>query len=149
MKAAVVSKMSSPDDHFASPYCRVIPRAEGALVGLVAVQLFVPGSYLPPVLKRYNWRLAIESTPDDHFTAGPHCRVTPSGSGRIGGAGSCPSIRTGIVSPASGCNHPPHTIISLPVQTALCKFRAPSAFVGLVAVQLFVRDCISRRCSNY
>jgi hypothetical protein len=26
-------------------------RAEGALVGLVAVQLFVPGSYLPPVLK--------------------------------------------------------------------------------------------------
>ena len=40
------------------------------------------------------------STPDDHFTAGPHCRVTVSGSGRVGGAGGCPTIRAGIVSPA-------------------------------------------------
>ncbi len=39
------------------------------------------------------------STPDDHFTAGPDCRVTVSGSGRVGRAGSSPTIRAGIVSP--------------------------------------------------
>ena len=38
---------------------------------LVAVQLSVLGLYLPPVFK-----LAVTiSTPDDHFTAGPDCRV--------------------------------------------------------------------------
>ena len=47
-----------------------------------------------------NSRLASSSTPDDHFTAGPHCRVTESGSGRVGRAGGCPTIRAGIVSPA-------------------------------------------------
>ena len=33
---------------------------------------------------------------------------------------------------------PPQTIISLPVQTAVCKFRPPGALVVLVAVQLSV-----------
>ena len=56
---------------------------------LVAVQLSVLGSYLPPVFK-INWL-------------------------------SCP----------------PHTIISLPVQTAVCKYRAEGAW-PLVAVQLSV-----------
>ena len=40
------------------------------------------------------------SAPDDHFTAGPHCRVNVSGSGRVGGAGGCPTVGAGIVSPA-------------------------------------------------
>src|SRR6202043_3877587 len=40
------------------------------------------------------------ATPDDHFTAGPDCRVTKSASGRIGRAGGCPTIRSRIVSPA-------------------------------------------------
>ena len=71
--------------------------AVGALVVLVAVQLFVLGLYLPPVFKAV---VAIISTPDDHFSAGPDCRVTISGSGRVGGAGGCPTIRAGIVSPA-------------------------------------------------
>ena len=44
---------------------------------LVAVQLSVPGLYLPPVFK---WHAVIISTPDDHFAAGPHCRVIVSGS---------------------------------------------------------------------
>ncbi len=43
---------------------------------------------------------AVVSAPDDHFTAGPDCRVIGSGSGRVGGAGGCPTIRAGIVSPA-------------------------------------------------
>ena len=60
---------------------------------LVAVQLSVLGLYLPPVLKDV-------AAPDDHFTAGPDCRVTVSASGRVGGAGGCPTIRARIVSPA-------------------------------------------------
>ena len=64
---------------------------------LVAVQLFVLGLYLPPVFESRNLHA---STPNDHFTAGPDCRVTASGSGRVGRAGGCPTIRAGIVSPA-------------------------------------------------
>ena len=33
---------------------------------------------------------------------------------------------------------PPHTIISLPVQTAVCKYREEGALVPMVAVQLSV-----------
>src|SRR5207245_8654094 len=40
------------------------------------------------------------SPPDDHFTAGPDCRLTKSGSGSVGGAGGCPTIRARIVSTA-------------------------------------------------
>ena len=90
--------ISAPDDHFAaSPDCRVSSRRTGALVVLVAVQLSVLGLYLPPVFKI---PLSYQSTPDDHFTAGPDCRVNVSASGRVGGAGGCPTISAGIVSPA-------------------------------------------------
>src|SRR5204862_206300 len=41
------------------------------------------------------------SAPDDHLTASPNCRVNVSGTGRVGGAGGCPAISAGIVSPAS------------------------------------------------
>ena len=48
----IVADQSTPDDHFtASPDCRVKNRPEGALVVLVAVQLSVPGLYLPPLLR--------------------------------------------------------------------------------------------------
>src|SRR5262249_10967412 len=40
------------------------------------------------------------STPDDHFTAGPHCRVPGSGRGCVGGAGGCPTVGVGVVSSA-------------------------------------------------
>ena len=49
----------------------------GALVVLVAVQLSVLGLYLPPVLK--SWVFRAKSTPNDHFTAGPDCRVNTIG----------------------------------------------------------------------
>ena len=64
-------------------------RPAGALVVLVAVQLSVPGLYLPPVFK-------------------------------------------------GGPDRPPQTIISLPVQTAVCRLRPAGALVVLVAVQLSV-----------
>ena len=117
-----------------------MPRPEGALAVLVAVQLSVTGLYLPPVLTQR----AGHSAPDDHFTAGPHCRVIVSGTGRVGRAGGCPAIRAGIVSPAgvqiAGESHPPQTIISLPVHTAVCSYRPVGALMVLVAVQF--HQCI-------
>ena len=53
-------------------------RASGALVVLVAVQLSVPGLYLPPVFELLTHDSP--SAPDDHFAAGPDCRVTDPGS---------------------------------------------------------------------
>ena len=61
---------------------------------LVAVQLLVLGLYLPPVFKE----AAVGSAPDDHFAAGPDCRVTDSADGRVGGAGGCPTVGAGIIS---------------------------------------------------
>ena len=52
-------------------------RAAGALVVLVAVQLSVPGLYLPPVFKLAS----PQSAPDDHFAASPHCRVPARAAG--------------------------------------------------------------------
>src|SRR5205807_2191516 len=40
---------------------------------------------------------AIISTPNDHFVAGPDCGVIRPGSRRISGAGSCPTVRSRIV----------------------------------------------------
>ncbi len=73
-------------------------RASGALVMVVAVQVSVPGLYLPPVL---NGHKGAVSAPDDHFTVGPHCRVIDSCGRRIGGIGSGPAVGAGIVSAAS------------------------------------------------
>ena len=111
----------------------------GALVVLVAVQLFVLGLYLPPVFKYVE---VISSAPDDHFTAGPDCRVKLSGSGRVGGAGGCPTIRARIVSPASV--QEVTAVISTPDDHFTagpdCRVRSrpAGALVVLVAVQLSV-----------
>jgi hypothetical protein len=78
------------------------------------------------------------STPGDHFTVRPDCRVTASGVRGVGGAGGCPAIRAGIVSPAGGVAGAPQMIISVPVHTAVCPIRASGALVMLVAVHVSV-----------
>ena len=141
---------SAPDDHFAAgPHCRVSHRPAGALVVLVAVQLSVLGLYLPAGVQI---AAAVISAPDDHFAAGPHCRVSSSASGRAGGAGGCPTVGAGIVSPAGVQKLPskstpddhfaagPHCRVTTP--------RAAGALVVLVAVQLSVLGLYRRRCSN-
>ena len=40
------------------------------------------------------------AAPDDHFTAGPDCRVKVSASGCVGRADGCPTIGAGIIPPA-------------------------------------------------
>ena len=92
------------------------------------------------------------STPDDHFTAGPHCCVIESASGRVGGAGGCPTIRAGIVSPAG-----------VQIRCAI-KSTPDDHFTAGPHCRVIARpwahwwcwwlsnypcwDCISRRCSN-
>ena len=113
-------RSNRPDDHFtASPHCRVRIRAAGALVVLVAVQLSVPGLYLPPVFKS----LRSISAPDDHFTASPHCRVTTRPVGAlvvlVAVQLSVPGLYLPPVFKSLTTITPPQTIISLPVHTAV------------------------------
>src|SRR5205823_7611058 len=72
-------------------------RPVGSLSVVLAFQLSVPGVNRPPVFTLAM--CASNPPPDDHFTAGPHCRVKVSGFGRVGGAGGRPTVRAGIVSP--------------------------------------------------
>src|SRR5207248_893024 len=60
----------------------------------------VRGGIISSPAVRTSGGISRASTPDDHFTAGPDCRMNVPTSGRIDGAGSCPNIRVGIVSPA-------------------------------------------------
>ena len=86
--------------------------------------------------------VSCRSAPDDHFAAGPDCRVTVSGIGRVGGAGGCPTIGAGIVS-AAGVQSAA-LVISAPDDhfTAgphcCVTVRPAGALVVLVAVQLSV-----------
>jgi len=48
-----------------------------------------------------------------------------------------------------GAPLPPQTIISAPVQTAVCPYRAAGAFVPLVAIQLFVPGLYLRPSFKY
>ena len=80
------------------------------------------GNVAHNISRRYSIGQPNLSAPNDHFTAGPDCRVSESASGRVGYAGGSPTIGAGIVSPASNQmrpGNPPQTIISLPVQTAV------------------------------
>ena len=88
---------------------------------LVRLQVLVLGLYLPPVFER----LPTSSTPNDHFTAGPDCRVTVLAQWARWWCWS-PSnypcwdciFRLCSDRPIVGAS-PPQTIISLPVQTAV------------------------------
>ena len=62
---------------------------------LVAVQLSVPGLYLPPVFSGISFACA---TPHDHFAAGPHCRMKPSTISYVSETGGGPSVSAGIIS---------------------------------------------------
>ena len=89
--------MSTPDDHFtAGPDCRVKQLGQWAHWWC----WWLSNCRCRDCISRRCSKSAVSSAPDDHFTAGPYCRVIVSASGRVGGAGGCPTIRAGIVSPA-------------------------------------------------
>ena len=99
------------------PPCDQLARS-GALVVLVAVQLSVPGLYLPPVFNSVCVRYP--PPPDDHFAPGPNCRVTVTTLGRVGILVVVQSSVLGLYLPPvlKGVKRnslpPPQTIISYP-----------------------------------
>ena len=106
---------------------------------LVAVQIFVLGLYLPPVLD--HWRSLFRPRRSFQCQSKLRCdRLVPRA------RYSCPWLSK---CPYSDCishqclksyrqAYPPQTIISVPVQTPVCWYRASGALVVLVAVQLSV-----------
>ena len=73
-------------------------RSSGALVVLVAVQLSVAG-----IVSAAGVQITakIVAAPNNHFSASPHRRVTPSGRGGISGASRGPSVGDRVVPPAA------------------------------------------------
>ena len=110
---------------------------------LVVFQLSVAGSYLPPVFSVVKNTLT-KAAPHDHLTASPNCRMRRSRLWRVVSVSRSPTIVRRIV-PATAIQiaerkiaSAPQTIISLSVQTAVCKSRGSGALGVLVAVQLSV-----------
>src|SRR5207248_4524779 len=91
----------APDYHLAArPDCRVIPSRRGRVGGAGGCPTVGAGIVASAGVQWVGTEVIDASAPDDHFATGPHCRVIPSGSGRVSGAGSCPTIGAGIISPA-------------------------------------------------
>ena len=113
---------------------------------LVAVQLSVPGLYLPPVFDSREARS--NSAPDDHFTAGPDCRVKVSRRGRVGGAGGCPTICSWDCTPAgvrSRCRTPIRPRRSFRCRSTPPCERSTSGRIGRAGGCPSIRSASSRR----
>ena len=109
------------------------------------------GYICPPVFK-YDSITYRYAAPDDHLAAGPHCRVRVSAIGRVGGAGGCPTVGAGIVSPAGVQNG---AVIIRPRRSFRCRSTLPCDTLGHRArwwcwwpSNCRCWDCISRRCSK-
>src|SRR5205823_641271 len=88
----------------AGPHCRVKLSGSGRAGGagsnpVVGAGNRQTGAVSPAGVQK---AAAVISAPDNHFAAGPHCRVKLSASGRAGGAGSCPTVGAGFLSTAGG-----------------------------------------------
>ena len=106
-------------------------RPSGALVVLVAVQGIRTGIVSPAGVQEAD---AVTTAPDNHFSAGPDCRVTNRrADGRIGDAGRRPGIGCRIVFPA-GVQIASGVIITAPNDhfTAGPDCRVICSFVGRV-----------------
>ena len=124
--AAESITISAPHDHFtATPHCLCEGLGQtGAFVGAGCCPTIGAGIISAPGVQLHTGKYAT-STPDDHFAAGPDCRVLSTGQlRRIDGRWWLSNYR----SPGCICRRcsnrdmpplrPPQTIISLPVQTA-------------------------------
>ena len=98
---------------------------------LVAVQLFVPGLYLPPVFNK-NW---LSCPPHTIISLPVHtavCKYRAEARPLVAVQLSVLGLYLPPVLPAPA----PQTIISLPVHTAVCSYRPVGALMVLVAAQL-------------
>jgi hypothetical protein len=129
---------STPDDHFtASPHRRVLESASGRIGGAGACPSVRARIVTPASIQKI---LVIPSTPDDHLAAGPDCGVIASKRGALVVLVALQLSEPGLYLPPSfkgkPPKNPPQTIISLPVQIAVCSYRPVGALVVVVAVQL-------------
>src|SRR5882724_1305977 len=94
--------LAAPDYHFvAGPHCRVNLATNGRINGAGRCPTIRAGIVSPAsveVLGRAS--PLINTSPDNHFTASPHCRVTFSCGGRVASPRADPTICDGIVSSA-------------------------------------------------
>ena len=90
---------TTPDDHFAaSPHCGMPVSPRGGIGNAGICPTVRNGIIFAATVKKAKRATEpIPSTPDNHFAAGPDCRVAGSGIRRIGSSGRCPGIRAGIV----------------------------------------------------
>src|SRR6266576_1851297 len=115
--------------------------ASGTLVVLVPVQLFVPGLYLPPVSKGCE-----KSSPPQTIISVPVQTAVwfSRASGTLLVLVAVHVFVFGLYLPPVSrstklkSSKPPQTIISVPVQIAVCERRAAGALLVVVAVQLSV-----------
>src|SRR4029078_5472211 len=100
---AEIISVSTPDDHFtAGPDCRMGASGSGRVVRARGYPTVGVGIVSPTSVQNAAVITALHSSaPNDHFTAGPHCGVNVTARGRIGDAGSDPTVRAGIVSSSS------------------------------------------------
>ena len=97
----IIEKGSAPDDHFAaSPHCRLRVSPGGRAGGAGGRPTVGVGIVSPAGVQIVLGTIEKESAPDDHVATGPHCRVNLSGGGCVDGAGRCPTVGAGIISPA-------------------------------------------------
>jgi hypothetical protein len=116
------------------------------LVVLVAIQLFVLGLYLPPVLKvTGGLQLAPSQTPPQTIISlSVHSAVCQArAEGALAMLVAIQLSVLGLYLPPvfqylPMKSTPPQIIISLPVHTAVCPFRVEGALIVLVAVQVSV-----------
>jgi hypothetical protein len=95
-------RSASPYDHFSAGPDRCVKRSPcGRIDDAGGCPAVVAGIISPAGVQRLVIGAAVISAPDDHLATSPHRRVRRSGIGRIGGAGCCPTVGAGIVSPAS------------------------------------------------
>src|SRR5262249_49013000 len=83
---------STPDDHFATSPYGCVPLSRGRCVAGAGGCPTVRARIVSPAGVQIV--AATPSTPHYHFAAGPHCRVLPSGNGRVSRGGSYPVIDT-------------------------------------------------------
>src|SRR4029077_11546430 len=93
--------LSAPDDHFAaSPDCCVNGSAGGRVSGAGGHPVVSVGILSPSALEIMIATVPIIPSPHDHLSARPYCGVIRPANWRICCAGSCPTVRIWVISPA-------------------------------------------------
>src|SRR4051812_45651851 len=84
---------SAPHDHLAAgPDCRVNASGRGCVGRAGGCPTIRAGIVSPAGVQIVIAVIIKIAAPDDHFTAGPYCRVLESLLGRVGGAGGSPLV---------------------------------------------------------